>query len=77
MHLRDAHLRGDLRLGQALPEAQVDDPPLALVEDVEARREHGAVLADLVLVLELAEGLERVELAVLARPPGAESETVV
>ena len=77
VHLRDAHLRGDLRLRQAFPEAQVEDPALALVEDFEPGREHGAVLADLVLVLDLAERLERVE----ARrprpcPAGAESETV-
>ena len=45
VHLRDAHLRGDLGLGEALPEAEVDDQPLALVEDVEPGLENGTVLA--------------------------------
>src|SRR3954468_9370816 len=65
VHLRDADLLGDLGLRQALEEAKVQDRPLALVEHAEAGREHGAILGDLVLVLDLAERLERIELAVL------------
>src|SRR5712691_7631386 len=70
VHLRDPDLLRDLRLGQALEEAQVQDPALALVEDAEARREHGPVLGDLVLVLLGADRLERVELAVVVLPAG-------
>src|SRR6186997_957637 len=51
VHLRDADLLGDLRLGQAFEEAQVQDLALPLVEDTETRCEDGAVLRDLVLVL--------------------------
>src|SRR5215211_1183692 len=51
VHLRDPDLLGDLRLSQALEEAQVQDHPLAVVEHLEARLEHDAVLGDLVLVL--------------------------
>src|SRR5215217_1811193 len=78
VHLRDPDLLRDLRLRQALEEAQVEDPPLALVERAEPRREHGAVLRDLVLVLEVAERLERVELlaVLLARPLGERERRV-
>src|SRR5439155_23916578 len=62
VHLRDADLLRDLRLRQPLEEAQVEDRPLAVVEDTEAGLEQGAVLGHLVLVLDLAESLERVEL---------------
>src|SRR6266480_7740978 len=51
VHLRDADLLRDLGLRQPLEEPQVEDLPLALVEDPEARREDGEVLRDLVLVL--------------------------
>src|ERR687891_352117 len=66
VHLRDPDLLGDLRLREAFPEAQVDDAPLALVQRPEARREDGAVLAHLVLVLQRPERLERVEVGVVA-----------
>src|SRR5204862_3515770 len=60
---------------QPLEEAQVEDPPLAVVERPESRRQHRAVLRDLVLVLDLAERLERVELlAVLLTRPLRERE---
>src|SRR5206468_1896140 len=58
VHLRDPDLLSDLRLRQALEEAQVQDPALALVECAEPRREHGTVLRNLVLVLDLAQRLE-------------------
>ena len=76
MHLRDSDLLGDLRLGQTLEEAQVEDPPLALVELGEAGRQNGAVLAHLVLVLDGSQGLERVEVGVVVPPLGAERESV-
>ena len=57
MHLRDTDLLRDLRLRQPVEEAELEDLPFALVEDAEAGREHGAVLRDLVLVLDLAQGL--------------------
>src|SRR5919201_5030052 len=65
VHLRDPHLLGDLRLGQALEEPQVEDLPLPFVQGAEAGREHGPVLRDLVLVLLGAERLQRVNLALL------------
>src|SRR6266516_7173950 len=65
VHLRDPDLLRDLRLGQALEEAQVQDPPLALVEGLEAGREDGHVLGDLVARLLGADRLERVERALL------------
>ena len=74
MHLRDPDLLRDLALRQAVEEAQVQDPPLALVEGAEAGSEHGAVLRDRVLVLLGAERLERVELAVLVGAAGRERE---
>src|SRR5947207_7229817 len=49
VHLRNADLLRDLRLGQAFEEAQVKDHALAVVEDAEPGREDGAVLGDLVL----------------------------
>src|SRR5207249_6207204 len=67
VHLRDADLLGDLRLRQPLEEAQVQDATFALVERPEARREHRAVLRDLVLMLLRAERLERVELLAVLR----------
>src|SRR6266581_3086414 len=75
VHLRDADLLCDLRLRQALEEPEVEDLPLALVEDAESRREHGAILRDLVLVLFRADRLERVELlAVLLAAAGRERQ---
>ena len=68
VHLRDPDLLGDLRLGQPLEEAQVEDPALALVERAQAGRENGAVLAHLVLVLDRPERLERVEVGVVVSP---------
>src|SRR5581483_667041 len=62
VHLRDADLLRDLRLRQPFEEAEVQDGPLALVEHAKPGLEQRAVFGDLVLVLELAEGLERVEL---------------
>ena len=77
MHLRDADLLCDLALRQSVEEAQMQDPPLALVECAEARGEHRAVLRDGVLVLFRPERLERVELAVLVASRPAESESEV
>src|SRR5438477_4695854 len=65
VHLRDPHLLRDLRLGQPLEEAQVEDHALALVECAEPGSEHGAVLGYRVLVLLGADRLERIELALL------------
>src|SRR5262249_31118163 len=62
VHLRDADLLRDLRLRQPFEEAQVEDRPLAVVEHAKAGLEQRAVLRDLVLVLDLAERLERIEL---------------
>ena len=44
VHLRDPDVRGDLRLGEPLEEAQLDDPALPLVERVEPRLDEQAVL---------------------------------
>src|SRR4051812_30216513 len=78
MHLRDADLLRDLRLGQPLEEAQVKDHPLALVEHAEARLENRAILGDLVLVLLGSERLEGVEVAVVVLPrPRRERERAV
>src|SRR5436189_5356219 len=64
VHLRDPHLLRDLGLRQPLEEAQVEDQPLAIVQHLEARLEHGAILRDEVLVLLGADRLERVEIVV-------------
>src|SRR5712691_5661801 len=61
VHLRDPDLLRDLRLRQALEEAEMQNLALAVVEDAEARREHCAVLRDFVLVLLGADGLEWIE----------------
>src|SRR5262249_15066163 len=75
VHLRDADLLRDLRLRQPFEETQVEDRPLAVVEHAEAGLEQRAVLRDLVLVLDLAERLERIELlAVLLSPALRERE---
>src|SRR3954454_15429637 len=68
VHLRDAHLLGDLGLRQAFEEAQVQDLPLTLVQHTESRREDGAVLGDVVLMLLRADRLERIELLAVLRP---------
>src|SRR5918911_1309564 len=71
VHLRDPDLLGDLRLRQPLEEAQVEDLPLAVVQDAEARRQDRTVLRDLVRVLLRADRLERVEVGlVVASAPG-------
>src|SRR3954454_4321251 len=62
VHLRDADLLRDLRLREPLEEAEVQDAPLALVEHLEPWRQHRAVLRHLVLVLHVAERLERIEI---------------
>src|SRR3954465_14945161 len=67
VHLGDPHLLRDLRLGETLEEAQVQDLALALVEDAEPGREHREVLGDLVARLLGAQRLERVELAFVIR----------
>jgi len=64
VHLRDPDLLRDLRLRQPVEEAELEDRPLALVQRLEPRREHGTVLRDLVLVLLGPERLERVEIVV-------------
>src|SRR5581483_3939033 len=75
VHLRDADLLCDLRLREPFEEPKVQDLALALVEDLEARREHRAILGDLVLVLDLSERLERIELlAVLRAAAGRERQ---
>src|SRR4051812_34803992 len=68
VHLRDAHLLGDLRLRQPFEEAQMQDLSLALVEHTEARREHGTVLRHVVLVLLGPDRFERVELLAVLLP---------
>src|SRR3954447_17555230 len=68
VHLRDAHLLGDLRLRQPFEEAQMEDLSLALVEHTEARREHGTVLRHVVLVLLGPDRFERVELLAVLLP---------
>src|SRR6185437_2585756 len=68
VHLRNADLLRDLGLGQAVEEPQLEDHPLALVERTEARRQDGAVLGHLVLVLLAADRLERVEILVAVAP---------
>src|SRR5205823_13707853 len=62
VHLRDADLLCDLRLRETFEEAQMQDPPLALVEHPEAGSQHRAVLRHLVLVLVAPDRLERIEL---------------
>src|SRR3954471_11071863 len=68
VHLRDPDLLGDLGLRQAFEEAQVQDLPLTLVQHPESRREDGAVLGDVVLMLLRADRLERIELLAVLRP---------
>jgi hypothetical protein len=65
VHLRDPDLLRDLRLRQALEEAQVEDRALTVIENAEARLEDRAVLGDLVLVLLRTERLERIEIALV------------
>src|SRR5262249_28790854 len=78
VHLRDADLRRDLRLRQPLEEAEVQDPPLPVVEHAKARLEHGAVLGHFVHVLLAADRLERVEVALLvADRPGRQGHGAV
>src|SRR5207247_2544289 len=75
VHLRDADLLRNLRLREPFEEAQVQDLPLPVVEDAEPRRQHSAVLRDVVLVLFGADRLERVELfAVLLRAAGRQRQ---
>src|SRR5207244_5709056 len=74
VHLRDADLLGELRLRQAVEEAQAEDRPLALVEDAEARREDSTVLRDLVLVLLDADRLERVDVIFVVASAGARGQ---
>src|SRR5688572_13579674 len=69
VHLRDPDLLRDLRLREPVEEAQVQDAALALVQRAHAGLEHGPVLRDLVLVLLLADRLERVELVVPVAAP--------
>src|SRR2546430_14838264 len=64
VHLRDADLLRDLRLGQPVEEAQLEDLSLALVKRLEARGEYGAILRHLVLVLLGADRLERIQILV-------------
>src|SRR6476659_11232920 len=65
VHLRDTDLLRDLRLRQPFEEAQVENRPLAVVEDAKTRLEDGAILGHLVFVLLGAEGLEWVEVAII------------
>src|SRR6476659_7291408 len=62
VHLRDSDLLRDLRLRQPFEETQMEDLALALVKDAKPRREHGAILRDVVLVLLRPDRLERIEL---------------
>ena len=77
VHLRDPDLLGDLRLRQPLEEAQVED---RAARGRRATRNPGASTArssrHLVLVLDLAERLERVEVVVVAaaRRPARERQ---
>src|SRR5207248_9534106 len=78
VHLGDPDLLCDLGLREPAEEAQVEDLPLAVVEDAEARRQHRPVLRDLVLVLFGPDRLERIELAVLVlAASGRERERAV
>src|SRR5947209_5541927 len=65
VHLRDADLLRDLRLREAVEEAELKDHPLARIQSAEAGREHRAILGHLVLVLLGAERLERIEAVVV------------
>ena len=62
MHLGDADGRCDLRLGQAVDEAQPQDPPLALVERVQPRGDQVAVLGLLVARLLVLEQVDQLDL---------------
>src|SRR5436189_1738712 len=74
VHLRDPDLLRDLRLRQAFEEAEVQNLALAVVEDAEARREHGAVLRDFVLVLFGPDRLEWIELLSVFGAPTSRRE---
>src|SRR5919197_2203222 len=68
VHLRDPDPLRDLRLRQALEEAEVEDRPLALVERLETRLEHGPLLRDLVARLLRADRLHRIDVFVAVEP---------
>src|SRR3954471_17005931 len=75
VHLRDPDLLCDLGLRQPVEEPELQDVPLALIEDPEAGGEHGAVFRYLVLVLLGADRLERIEiLLAVAAAAGGERE---
>src|SRR5262249_19280777 len=63
--LREPQLPRALRTRLPLEEPQVEDLALPRVEGTEAGGEHDAVFRHLVLVLDLAERLERIELLAL------------
>src|SRR2546423_14810689 len=67
VHLRDADLLRDLRLGQPVEEAQLQDLAFALVERAESRGENGPVLRDLALVLDRPDRFQWIEIVL----PGA------
>src|ERR1700693_4135580 len=71
VHLGDAHLLGDLRLGQAFEEAEMEDPPLSVVERAASRCEDGHVLRKRVARLLGAERLERVDGTLLVLASGS------
>ena len=76
VHLGDPDLLGDLRLRQSLEEAQVENHALPFIENAEPWREHRAVLRHVVLVLQRADRLERIELLpIVVPPPPVESES--
>ena len=68
MHLGDADASRDLRLGQPLEEAQLDDRPLSLVERREPRLEQRAVLHLVVAGIRPAEEILDGAFVVLAEP---------
>src|SRR5262249_27920522 len=68
VHLRDPDLLRDLRLRQAVEEAELQNLPLTLVQGFEAGSKYGAIFRDLVLMFLGAERLERIEVVVVASP---------
>src|SRR5213076_1796430 len=57
LHLRDADALGDLRLGQILHEAEVQDAAVALVEHVAQRAQRGDLLGALDALVLVADGV--------------------
>src|ERR1044071_4201262 len=67
VHLGDPDLDGDLRLGQALDEPELDDPALTLVERAQPRRKQLAVLGRLVAALLVVDQVDQLRAGALVR----------